>query len=105
MQWAEPPTWISNNAMALYFKENLGDNFFLHQYLLNSNFDDVITGSAQPQITVTNLSLKRILLPDLQTQTNISRFMKCLDEKITVNEHLFQDSKEYCPKLYSNLGS
>lgn len=88
MQWAEPPTWISNNAMAVYFKENQGDNFFLHQYLLNSNFDDVTTGSAQPQITVTNLSLKRILLPDLKTQKSISSLMKNIEGKIATNNIL-----------------
>lgn len=88
MQWAEPPTWISNNAMAVYFKENQGDNFFLHQYLLNSSFDDVITGSAQPQITVTNLSLKRILLPDVKTQKAISTFAKNIEGKIVLNNNL-----------------
>jgi type I restriction enzyme S subunit len=88
MQWAEPPTWISNNAMAVYFKENQGDNFFLHQYLLNSSFDDVITGSAQPQITVTNLSLKRILLPDVKTQEAISTFAKNIEGKIVLNNNL-----------------
>lgn len=85
MQWAEPPTWISNNAMAVYFKENQGDNFFLHQYLLNSSFDDVTTGSAQPQITVTNLSLKQILLPDLQTQKTISSIMRNIEGRISIN--------------------
>ena len=88
MQWAEPPTWISNNAMAVYFKENQGDNFFLHQYLSNSKFDDVITGSAQPQITVSNLYQKRILLPDLQTQKTISFVMKTIEEKIATNNAL-----------------
>jgi len=88
MQWAEPPTWISNNAMAVYFKENQGDNFFLHQYLLNSSFDDVITGSAQPQITVSNLSLKRILLPDVKTQKAISTFAKNIEGKIVLNNNL-----------------
>jgi type I restriction enzyme S subunit len=88
MQWAEPPTWISNNAMAVYFKENQGDNFFLHQYLLNSSFDDVTTGSAQPQITVTNLSLKQILLPDLQTQKAISSIMKNIEGKISASNAL-----------------
>jgi type I restriction enzyme S subunit len=85
MQWAEPPTWISNNAMAVYFKENQGDNYFLHQYFLSSSFDDVTTGSAQPQITVANLSLKRILLPDLQTQKSIALLMKNIDGKIATN--------------------
>jgi len=72
----------------VYFKENQGDNFFLYQYLLNSSFDDVTTGSAQPQITVTNLSLKQILLPDLQTQKAISSIMKNIEGKISASNAL-----------------
>ena len=102
MQWAEPPTWISNNAMAVYFKENQGDNFFLHQYLLNSSFDDVTTGSAQPQITVTNLSLKQILLPDLQTQKTISLIMKNIEEKITTNNVLSKTLEHIAQTLFKS---
>jgi type I restriction enzyme S subunit len=102
MQWAEPPTWISNNAMAVYFKENQGDNFFLHQYLLHSSFDDVTTGSAQPQITVTNLSLKQILLPDLQTQTTISLIMKSLEEKISSNNALSKTLEEIAQTIFKS---
>jgi type I restriction enzyme S subunit len=102
MQWAEPPTWISNNAMAVYFKENQGDNFFLHQYLLHSSFDDVTTGSAQPQITVTNLSLKQILLPNLQTQTTISLIMKSLEEKISSNDALSKTLEEIAQTIFKS---
>jgi type I restriction enzyme S subunit len=102
MQWAEPPTWISNNAMAVYFKENQGDNFFLHQYLLHSSFDDVTTGSAQPQITVTNLSLKQILLPDLQTQTTISLIMKSLEEKISSNNALSKTLEDIAQTIFKS---
>jgi type I restriction enzyme S subunit len=102
MQWAEPPTWISNNAMAVYFKKNQGDNFFLHQYLLHSSFDDVTTGSAQPQITVTNLSLKQILLPDLQTQTTISLIMKSLEEKISSNNALSKTLEEIAQTIFKS---
>jgi type I restriction enzyme S subunit len=85
MQWAEPPTWISNNAMAVYFKDGLGDNYFLYQYFLQSDFDDVITGSAQPQITVSNLSRKRLVLPEPETQSAIARIMRILEAKIKAN--------------------
>jgi len=102
MQWAEPPTWISNNAMAVYFKENQGDNFFLHQYLLNSSFDDVTTGSAQPQITVTNLSLKQILLPDLQTQKTISLIMKNIEGKIATNNVLSKTLENIAQTIFKS---
>ena len=102
MQWAEPPTWISNNAMAVYFKENQGDNFFLHQYLLNSSFDDVTTGSAQPQITVTNLSLKQILLPDLLTQKKISLIMKNIEAKIATNNALSKTLEDIAQTIFKS---
>jgi type I restriction enzyme S subunit len=102
MQWAEPPTWISNNAMAVFFKENQGDNFFLHQYLLNSSFDDVTTGSAQPQITVTNLSLKKILLPDLQTQRTISSIMKNIEAKIATNNVLSKTLEDIAQTIFKS---
>jgi type I restriction enzyme, S subunit len=102
MQWAEPPTWISNNAMAVYFKENQGDNFFLHQYLLNSSFDDVTTGSAQPQITVTNLSLKQILLPDLQTQKTISLIMKNIEGKVAANNALSKTLEDIAQTIFKS---
>ena len=102
MQWAEPPTWISNNAMAVFFKENQGDNFFLHQYLLNSSFDDVTTGSAQPQITITNLSLKKILLPDLQTQRTISSIMKNIEAKIATNNVLSKTLEDIAHTIFKS---
>lgn len=90
MQWAEPPTWVSNNAMAVFFKHGIGDDYFLYNYFLGTNFDDVITGSAQPQITISNLSDKRIHLPDLATQRAISRFCRAVEKKIEVNNRLIE---------------
>ena len=88
MQWAEPPTWVSNNAMAVYFKGGFGDNFFLYQYLLQSDFDDVTTGSAQPQITVSSLALKKIMLPAPNEQRAIAQIMGAIEEKIQVNREI-----------------
>jgi type I restriction enzyme S subunit len=102
MQWAESPTWISNNAMAVYFKEGLGDNFYLHQYLLSQSFEDVTTGSAQPQITVTNLSQKKILLPDVVTQKFVSQVMKALDSKIELNKQLSKTLEDIAQAIFKS---
>jgi len=102
MQWADSPTWISNNAMAVYFKEGLGDNFYLHQYLLNLSFEDVTTGSAQPQITVTSLSQKGIRLPDVGTQKFISQVMKALQEKIQANNSISRTLEEIAQTIFKS---
>jgi len=102
MQWAEPPTWISNNAMAVYFKAGLGDNFFLYQALMQSNFDDVTTGSAQPQITVSNLSLKKMVLPELKVQQAISRLMMGIEKKIEFNALISRTLEEIAQTIFKS---
>jgi len=62
----------------------------------------VTTGSAQPQITVTNLSLKQILLPDLQTQKTISLIMKNIEEKIATNNVLSKTFEDIVQTIYKS---
>jgi type I restriction enzyme S subunit len=102
MQWAEPPTWVSNNAMAVYFKGGFGDNFFLYQYLLQSDFDDVTTGSAQPQITVSSLALKKILLPAPNEQTAIAQIMGAIEEKIQVNREISETLEAVAQTIFKS---
>ena len=56
-----PKSWINGNAMVVHPKEkNLLKNYLV--YLLKTlNYTEVITGSAQPQIT--RLSLKNVYIP------------------------------------------
>ena len=58
-----PKSYINGNAMCL---DNLSEEYdlqFLYHYLKWFNFDTVITGSAQPQITISGLS--KVNVPDL----------------------------------------
>ena len=49
---SEPKSYINGNAMALdELDREKVDIRFLYYYLLGRGFDDVISGSAQPQIT------------------------------------------------------
>ena len=88
IQRTEGPSWISNNAMAcppLVGTESL----YLHYLLFKSDFGDVITGSAQPQITAGHLTRKTVpFTPDLAEQTSIGHILGTIDEKIELNRRM-----------------
>lgn len=63
LQWGLFPSWVSNNAMAVTMQNSSKYSLFVYLFLKNTNFDNAITGSAQPQITITNLGYTRIVMP------------------------------------------
>lgn len=69
---SEPFSYVNGNAMAL--DELDGSKVvtkYLYYFLQSYNFNSVITGSAQPQITRESLRKVEIPLPDLETQNKI----------------------------------
>ncbi len=66
LQWGIFPSWVSNNAMAVTMQNSSKYSFFVYLFLKSTNLDNAITGSAQPQITITNLGYTRIVLPPKQ---------------------------------------
>jgi len=78
-----PYSYITGNSMALDdLDESVITIDFLYYFLQYRGFDDVITGSAQPQIT--RQSLSKIFIPeiDLNTQKNITQIFKSLEQLI-----------------------
>ena len=89
-----PKSWITGNAMVVRPDETL----VLRQYLQYAfqgpiNLSSVITGSAQPQITRTNLSPVRFAFPSLSEQ---QRIVSILDEAF---ENISNSSKRVEQKL------
>lgn len=83
IQWAEAPVWVSNNAMACDTGNLLGNKFL--RYLFGStNFSDVVTGSAQPQITIGHLSKKEFSLCPKDAWAGIVGLLGSLDDRITL---------------------
>ena len=62
VHYTVPNVWISNNSIACVPKGDI-DPAFYYYVCENTDFGDVITGSAQPQITITNLSSKEFVRP------------------------------------------
>src|SRR5690242_4618513 len=64
--WAEGPLWVSNNAMAILPHNGL--RRFAYYRLASSPPYDVVSGSAQPQITREALSPREYDLPPDELQ-------------------------------------
>ena len=67
---------ITGNAMVVRFKDDKIHNEYLMQLLSWTKMDNVITGSAQPQITRTNLAPLKILIPKNNILDNFSQKME-----------------------------
>ena len=87
VQWTGGTAYISNNAMAIIpVTSEPSDTRYLYYSLLNTDFLDVTTGSAQPQITVGHLSRKQIFWhQDAHERVAIAHILGTLDDKIELN--------------------
>jgi type I restriction enzyme, S subunit len=86
-----PKSYVTGNAMCLDdLNEEIVDLGYLRNFLVSRGFNDVITGSAQPQITRTNLSRIRVSLPPLEEQKKIAVIIdkanKIKENSVKVNE-------------------
>ena len=82
-----PKSYVNGNAMCL---DNLNENIclkkYLYYYLQNYNMKKVISGSAQPQITVRGLSKIEIKLYDIDTQKVIINRLEKLERLIGIRK-------------------
>ena len=67
----EAKSWITGNAMVITPLNSYLSKKYLFYYLKNSNMEDIITGSAQPQITKTKIEKLLFIIPPLAEQHRI----------------------------------
>ena len=87
---SEPKSYVNGNAMAL---DNLSKDYdlkFLYHYFGQRGFNDVISGSAQPQITRENLSKVEVPKINLATQQRIAAILDQADAIIQNNRAIVQ---------------
>ena len=77
----EPYSYANSNAMALDSIDTTKiDLRYLAKYLGYRGFQDVVSGSAQPQITSENIAKVEVLLPPLGEQRRIAAILDKIDE-------------------------
>jgi len=83
VNFTEPESWITGNAMVVSPKDKTISKKFLQYLLISTDLNPVITGSAQPQITGASLKPFEIPLPPIDIQQEIVKFID--DEALHVN--------------------
>ena len=76
-----PYSWITGNAMVVNTDSHFLPPTYIYNVLRSSGLENVITGSAQPQITRTNLAPMKIIRPAEKVLTNYAEFVKPSFEK------------------------
>ena len=82
----EPYSYVNGNAMALDNLIDEVDIHFLYYYLLNRGFEDVITGSAQPQIVRQSLQKISVTYPSKEKQKEIVTTLEKVCELIALRK-------------------
>ncbi len=89
VNYTEPKSWITGNAMVISPKNSNNLNKrFLYYILQNDSIKNVISGSAQPQITRSSLAPFKIPLPPIEIQREIvaelDGYQKIIDAAQTI---------------------
>jgi type I restriction enzyme M protein len=71
VNFTEPESWITGNAMVVSPKDKTISKKFLQYLLIDTELNSVITGSAQPQITGASLKPFEIPVPPIEVQDSI----------------------------------
>ncbi|WP_051316923.1 restriction endonuclease subunit S [Haloplasma contractile] len=89
-------SWITGNAMVLNTDENKDVvKDFVYYLCLNSNFQKLVSGSGQPQITRNPLETFKIIMPtDLKEQKAIADVLSTADKEINLLEQQLDQLKQ-----------
>lgn len=96
VNFTEPRSWITGNAMVIKPKENNLNKRYLFYLLRSTDLSSVITGAAQPQITGAALKPFLIPLPPLEIQEQIVAELDGYQNIITGAKQIAQNWK---PKI------
>lgn len=104
VQWTGGAAHISNNAMAIVPNDTSpSDTRFLYYALLGTDFADVTTGTAQPQITVGHLSRKLVFWTESRDErVAIAHILGTLDDKIELNRRRNQTLESMARVLFKD---
>lgn len=78
-----PKSYITSNSLVCERTEKTESLYeYLKYYFLNNNLVQYQTGSAQPQITISNIGKLKLLIPEVNVQRNFSEKIKGIDLEI-----------------------
>ena len=95
--------YLTNLSIAvLPHNNNLVNIFYLYYYFLLHNLRYLDSGSAQSQITISDLEKLVIKLPPLETQEKIAKVLSSLDDKIELNNKINQNLEQQAQAIFKS---
>lgn len=104
IQLLNPFSNISNSCIVLNNDENLSI-WFIYYYSKTLDFFSVTSGSAQPQITITDIGTLNITIPDIEILVKFDKIVKSYHDKIFENQQQIQTLTQLRDTLLPKLMS
>ena len=101
----EERSWITGNAMVINIDNcmNRVNKTFLYYYLSSINFNNIISGSGQPQIVRNPLMRIRIILPPIHEQLRFEKIIKAFANKLEKEKDILSLYKKQKAYLLQNM--
>ena len=101
-----PKSFVTNNSLVLEIPKDSRITFeYLKYFALNADFDPYVSGSAQPQITINDLSFAEFMLPPKEQIAEFSTMVQKLESKRTLNFRQIQTLQKLRDTLLPKLMS
>ena len=103
VNFTKPKSWITGNAMVINLDNSIkAIKTFIYYLLSNTNFQYLISGSGQPQIT-SNIRYHKIKLPNLDEQQKIAEVLMACDDEINLLNLKLENLKKQKQGLMQKL--
>jgi type I restriction enzyme M protein len=103
VNFTEPYSWITGNAMVIKPKDSRIDKRFLYHLLRQTDFSPVISGSAQPQITGASLKPFKIPVPPIAEQLKLVELIEQEVSKIEIAKQEISKNEVEIQSIISSL--
>ena len=103
VNFTKPKSWITGNAMVINLDSSTKSiKTFIYYLLSNTNFQYLISGSGQPQIT-SDIRYHEIKLPNLDEQQKIAEVLTACDDEINLLNLKLENLKKQKQGLMQKL--
>lgn len=95
--------YLTNLSIAVEnIKKTIVNTVYLYYYFQIHNLRYLDSGSAQSQITISDLEKLEILLPPLETQQKIAKVLSAIDDKIELNNSINNNLEQQAQAIFKS---
>lgn len=94
--------YLTNLSISTEIDSSVSLPQYLYYYFSMRNLRYLDSGSAQSQLTISDLKKVEIPLPNIESQKKVNRFLNTLDRKISLNESINNNLFEQMQAIYKS---